>query len=29
MLEGYGYELSGIDVIDTYSHFLRAAATLA
>jgi len=28
MLEGYGYELSGIDVIDTYSHFLRAAATL-
>jgi hypothetical protein len=28
MLEGYGYELSGIDLIDAYTHFLRAAAKL-
>jgi hypothetical protein len=28
ILEGYGYELSGIDLIDAYTHFLRAAAKL-
>jgi hypothetical protein len=28
MLEGHGYELTGIDVIDAYGHFLRAAEKL-
>jgi hypothetical protein len=28
MLEGYGYELTGVDVIDAYGHFLRAAEKL-
>ncbi|MGA8596034.1 MAG: hypothetical protein WB676_15060 [Bryobacteraceae bacterium] len=28
ILEGYGYELTGIDVIDAYNHFMTAAQTL-
>ena len=28
ILEGYGYELTGIDVIDAYKHFMAAAETL-
>ncbi len=28
MLEGYGYELTGMDVIDAYNHFMVAAQTL-
>jgi hypothetical protein len=28
MLEGYGYELTGMDVIDAYEHFMAAAQTL-
>jgi hypothetical protein len=28
ILEGYGYELTGVDVIDAYSHFMAAALTL-
>jgi hypothetical protein len=28
ILEGYGYELIGIDVIDAYNHFMTAAQTL-
>jgi hypothetical protein len=28
ILEGYGYELTGMDVIDAYSHFMAAAQTL-
>jgi hypothetical protein len=28
ILEGYGYELTGIDVIDAYNHFMAAALTL-
>ena len=28
ILEGYGYELTGIDVIDAYNHFMAAAQTL-
>ncbi len=28
MLQGYGYELTGIDAIDAYGHFLRAAEKL-
>jgi len=28
ILEGYGYELTGIDVIDAYEHFMAAAQTL-
>ena len=28
MLEGYGYELTDIDVIDAYKHFIAAAQTL-
>jgi hypothetical protein len=28
MLQGHGYELTGIDVIDAYGHFLRAAEKL-
>jgi hypothetical protein len=28
MLEGYGYELTGMDVIDAYNHFMAAAQTL-
>ena len=28
MLEGYGYELTGMDVIDAYKHFMASAQTL-
>lgn len=28
ILEGYGYELTGIDVMDAYDHFMAAAQTL-
>ena len=28
MLEGYGYELTGMEVIDAYNHFMAAAQTL-
>jgi hypothetical protein len=28
MVEGYGYELTGTDLIDAYGHFLRAAEKL-
>lgn len=28
ILEGYGYELTGADVIDAYNHFMAAAETL-
>jgi hypothetical protein len=28
ILEGYGYELTGIDVIDAYNPFMTAAQTL-
>lgn len=28
ILEGYGYELTGMDVIDAYQHFVAAAQTL-
>ena len=28
MLEGYGYELTGMDVIDAYNHFMAAAQIL-
>lgn len=28
MLEGYGYEVTGIDVIDAYNHLLAAAETM-
>ena len=28
ILEGYGYELTGTDVIDAYNHFMTAAQTL-
>jgi hypothetical protein len=28
ILEGYGYELTGADVIDAYNHFMAAALTL-
>jgi len=28
ILEGYGYELTGMDVIDAYNHFMAAAQTL-
>ena len=28
ILEGYGYELTGTDVIDAYNHFMAAAQTL-
>jgi hypothetical protein len=28
ILEGYGYELTGMDVIDAYEHFMAAAQTL-
>ena len=28
ILEGYGYELTGIDVIDAYNHFMAAAQIL-
>jgi hypothetical protein len=28
MLQGYGYEVTGIDVMDAYGHFLRAAEKL-
>jgi hypothetical protein len=28
ILEGYGYELTGIDVVDAYNHFMAAAQTL-
>jgi hypothetical protein len=28
ILEGYGYELTGVDVIDVYNHFMAAALTL-
>jgi hypothetical protein len=28
ILDGYGYELTGIDVIDSYHHFMAAAETL-
>ena len=28
ILEGYGYELTGMDVIDAYNHFMAAARTL-
>lgn len=28
ILEGYGYDLTGMDVIDAYKHFLAAAQTL-
>jgi hypothetical protein len=28
MLEGYGYELTGMDIIETYEHFMAAAQTL-
>ena len=28
ILEGYGYELTGMDVIDAYNHFMSAAQTL-
>jgi hypothetical protein len=28
MLEGYGYELTGMDVIDAYNHLMAAAQTL-
>jgi len=28
IIEGYGYELTGMDVIDAYNHFIAAAETL-
>ena len=28
IVEGYGYELTGMDVIDAYNHFMAAAQTL-
>lgn len=28
IVEGYGYELTGIDVMDAYNHFMAAAQTL-
>ena len=28
ILEGYGYELTGVDVIDACNHFMAAAQTL-
>ena len=28
ILEGYGYELTGMDVIDAYNHFMAAAQIL-
>jgi hypothetical protein len=28
ILEGYGFELTGVDVIDAYNHFMAAALTL-
>ena len=28
ILEGYGYELTGVDVMDAYDHFMAAAQTL-
>ncbi len=28
ILEGYGYELTGVDVMDAYGHFMAAAQTL-
>ena len=28
MIEGYGYELTGMDVIDAYTRFMAAAQTL-
>ena len=28
ILEGYGYELTGIDVLDAYHHFMAAAQSL-
>ena len=28
ILEGYGYELTGMDIIDSYNHFMTAAQTL-
>ena len=28
ILEGYGYELTGMDVIDAYNHFMAAAQTV-
>ena len=29
MLDGYGYDMTGIDVIDAYGHFLKSAEKLA
>jgi hypothetical protein len=28
MLDGYGYDLIGLDVVDAYSHFMKAAEKL-
>lgn len=28
LLDGYGYELTGLDVISAYSHFMAAAQSL-